>query len=89
MLKISSGTSASGLHTLRLEGRVVGPWVGELQRLCEQLVDERRSLILDVAEVIFADERGLALLASLRRRRVELMNLPPFLEAQLQANCAG
>jgi len=38
MLKISQAGKANHSVTLKLEGRVVGPWVGELRQICEALL---------------------------------------------------
>jgi len=84
MLIISKVNPVNGTLALRLEGRVIGPWVGELQQLCEPLLHNGGSLALDVAEVTFADETGVALLSGLRLRGVELLHVTPFLAAQLQ-----
>ena len=84
MLIISEAKRAKRSVTLRLEGRVVGPWVGELRQICEPFVSDGRKLSLDLAEVSFADEIGLALLASLRERGVKLSSVTPFVEEQLR-----
>ena len=84
MLIISKANQVNGTLALRLEGRVIGPWVSELQQLCEPLLCNGGSLTLDVAEVTFADETGVALLSGLRLRGVELLHVTPFLAAQLQ-----
>jgi anti-anti-sigma regulatory factor len=85
MLKISQDRSGGGCFILRLEGIVVGPWVGELREMCERRLNEGSRLVLDMAEVTFADEHGLELLASLSRRRVRLLRQTPFLQQQLKS----
>lgn len=71
--------------TLRLEGRIVGPWVGELQRACEAVLTEGRPLRLQLSEVEFMDARGISLLSSLRSRGVSLLECSPFAAEQLKA----
>ena len=85
MLKISEGKTTKQTELLRLEGRVVGPWVGELRQICEPLVSDGSKLALDLTEVTFADEAGVTLLASLRARGVKLLNAMPFVEEQLKS----
>ena len=58
MLKISQAGKANQSVTLKLEGRVVGPWVGELRQVCETHLSEGRVLKLDLADVTFADADG-------------------------------
>lgn len=84
MLKISQAGKANHSATLKLEGRVVGPWVDELKQVCKPLVKRGGNLSLDLAEVTFADERGVALLANLRARGVKLLSAMPFVEEQLK-----
>lgn len=71
--------------TLRLEGRVVGPWVEELRHICEPLLADKTKLALDLDEVSFADENGVTLLTSLGRRGAKLLRPSPFVSEQLKA----
>lgn len=89
MLKISEAKPGGQSITLRLEGSVVGPWVGELEKICEPLVGDGRKLSLDLAEVSFLDESGISLLASLRSRDAKLLNATPFVEEQLKSAANG
>ena len=86
MLKISQIGPFNHAVTLRLEGRVVGPWVTELHKSCEEVLSEGRSLELHLADVEFMDAQGVALLSSLRSRGVSLLECPPFAAEQLKPN---
>ena len=86
MLKISQIGPTNHAVTLRLEGRVVGPWVMELQKSCEEVLTEGRTLKLDLAELEFMDVHGVALLSSLRSRGVSLLECPPFAAEQLKTS---
>ena len=85
MLKISQAGKANHSVTLKLEGRVVGPWVGELRQFCEALLAEGRALRLDLAEVTFADADGVGVLSRLKSRGVSFANCSPFVEEQLKS----
>ena len=85
MLKISQAGKTDHSVTLKLEGRVVGPWVGELRQVCEALLTEERALKLDLADVTFADNDGVAALSSFKSRGVRFRNCSPFLEEQLKS----
>ena len=85
MLKISLVEMANANTTLRLEGRLVGPWVGELRQICEPLVSDGTQLAVDLTEVTFADENGVSLLAGLHARGARLLNAMPFVEEQLRS----
>ncbi len=76
----SSGPSIS----LKLEGRVIGPWVEELRRICEAYLAEERSLTLELAEVSYADSEGVATLNRFRAIGVKLANCSPFLDQQMK-----
>lgn len=86
MLKISPGKPARKTITLRLEGRIVGPWVEELQNVCEPLVNNDCHLTLDLAEVVFVDEKGVTVLSGLSHRGTHLINASPFVAEQLKAS---
>jgi len=86
MLKITPAEPVNHAVILRLEGRVVGPWVAELQTSCDEVLTEGRLLKLDLADVEFMDAQGVALLSSLRSRGVALLECPPFATEQLKAN---
>jgi len=86
MLKISQANTAGRSVTLKLEGRVVGPWVDELRHICETLLIKRRALELDLAGVLYADASGVAALSSLKLRGVAVTNCSPFMEEQLKAS---
>jgi hypothetical protein len=84
MLKISQTGTPNHSVSLKLEGRVVGPWVDELRRICEPLLIGQRSLTLDLAEVSYADAEGVATLKRFKSNGVELANCSPFLEQQIK-----
>jgi len=85
MLKISRVGKANHSVILKLEGRVVGPWVGELQQACELILSEDRKLKLDLAEVSFADADGVVTLTCLKSRGATFKNCSPFMEEQLKS----
>ncbi len=85
MLMISEAGTANLSVTLKLEGRVVGPWVAELRQVCEKLLTEGRALKLDLADVTFADASGVAALSSFKSRGVTFTNCSPFVEEQLKS----
>ena len=88
MLKISQAEATNSHVSLRLEGRLVGPWVKELSRICELVLSEGHKLKLDLTGVSFVDDNGVATLDSLRLRGVALLNCSPFVEEQLKSSDA-
>jgi len=63
MLKITIDNSTNAA-TLKLEGRLAGPWVGELERSWRAVKDDSRdkSVTVDLCEVTFVDAEGRKLL---------------------------
>lgn len=84
MLKISKVGPINQAVVLRLEGRIVGPWVTELEKSCEDALAEGGSLRLHLADVEFMDTKGVALLSRLRSGGVALLECTPFLAEQLK-----
>jgi hypothetical protein len=69
-----------GAAYVRLEGRLGGEWVEELQRCCDCLLAEPAagSVTVDLAEVSFIDEQGQATLTRLHQRGVSLVANGPL-----------
>ena len=88
MLRISTVPNGNNSLKLLLEGSVAGDWVVELRTTCERLLSEGRSLQLDLAEVSYLDQNGLALFSNLKARGVMLLECSPFVKEQLR-NAAG
>ena len=84
MLKIVSVPNGSGTATLVLEGRLIGPWVEELRRSCEQASSSSDGLTLDLRGVSFVDRGGLELLRNLANRSARLNNCSPLVAEQLR-----
>lgn len=55
--------------TMRLEGKVIGPWVDECHRAWQAIRAELglKKLRLDLRSVTFMDGRGIALLREIRK----------------------
>jgi ABC-type transporter Mla MlaB component len=72
MLRITHAQGNDSTSTLRLEGKLLGPWVAELARSCNELPCAPDCLRLDLSTVTFVDEPGLALLRDLLGRGATL-----------------
>jgi anti-anti-sigma regulatory factor len=74
MLKITTHMSDDSAR-ITLEGRLVGPWIGELERCwreCEQSSGGRQ-LIVDLTGVTFVEEEGKALLTHMCQAGAEFI----------------
>lgn len=89
MIKITQLDHPPGPVTLRIEGRLVGPWAVELGRECEGVLAKGRALVLDLSELWFLDEPAIALLRSLERRSVTLVRPLPFVAEALRGEAHG
>ena len=65
MLRITHINGLDSAATLKLEGKLVGPWVTELARSWRELPGPRDRMRLDLSAVTFVDGPGLALLRDL------------------------
>ena len=66
-----------------LEGKLVGPWVKELEKYWESALatNTSRTMLVDLADVSFIDSEGRALLARMRQKGVRLLSTGVLIEA--------
>jgi anti-anti-sigma regulatory factor len=84
MLRITKVADGSGL-LLKLEGKLLEPWVEELARAARRPLPEGRGHVrLDLSSVTFADEAGVRLLRELLRQGVEIAAASAFVAALLR-----
>ena len=84
MLKISIISDSDQAIQFQLEGKLVGPWVEELQRLSDEALSHKKAVSLDLEKVWFVDPRGVTLLRDLARRKVSQANCSQFVTQQLK-----
>lgn len=85
MLSISQTQVSDRSVTLKLEGRLAGPWVEELRQVGERVLNGMRTLKLDLGDVWFVDADGAVALRGFESRGVELTNRSAFVERQIKA----
>lgn len=80
MLRITMVESSARAVTLRVEGRIAGPWVEELRTACNlHNGPDPVQLYLELEDVSFADATGAACLKKLQEQGVGFSRLSPFL----------
>ena len=84
MLRISIISDSDQAIQFQLEGKLIGPWVEELQRLSDEALSHQKAVSLDLERVSFVDSRGVALLRDLARRQVSQVNCSQFVTQQLK-----
>ena len=75
MLKITTHTDThAGVTVFALEGRLIGPWVTELERCWKaKEVESKKGVRIDLSGVTYVDAEGKAMLACLYREGAELI----------------
>ncbi|MDA2910972.1 hypothetical protein MYX04_08585 [Nitrospiraceae bacterium AH_259_D15_M11_P09] len=68
---------------LKVEGRVVGDWVAELDQVCGSCLSQKKKVVLDFTEVTFMDRRGVNVLKGLLRERVQITGASLMIQALL------
>jgi anti-anti-sigma regulatory factor len=84
MVRISESGSSDGIQAIRLEGRVVGLCVPEVQRYCQRILSQGMTLTIDMGGVSFLDGEGVGLFRELIGQQVRLLNCSPFLNELLK-----
>ena len=90
MIRVTVVEATPESARLRVEGRLTGPSVAELQRSCDvNALTDGIELNLDVGDLTFADAAGIELLRSLRSRGVTLLRVPSLVAGQLREHPDG
>jgi ABC-type transporter Mla MlaB component len=84
VLKISIISDSDQAIQFQLEGKLVGPWVEELQRLSDEALSHQKTVSFDLERVWFVDPHGVTLLRDLARRKVSQVNCSQFVTQQLK-----
>lgn len=82
MLRITQQTNAEGV-TLRLEGKLLGPWAEEVTASLGAVRDCDH-ITLDLEGLSFVDDAGVAVLRDLHRQGVRFVNASMFMAEILQ-----
>lgn len=74
MLKITHNNEG-GITTLKLEGKLTGEWVSELQQYWQQtlLTNTAAAIRIDLAAVAWVSDEGKVLLGTLQQHGAELL----------------
>jgi ABC-type transporter Mla MlaB component len=72
MLRITPVRERGTTPTLKLEGKLLEPWLGELLRVCDDESSRFAGLRLDMSAVTFVDAAGAVLLRELLHRGIQI-----------------
>jgi hypothetical protein len=84
VLKITRLSREGDRLTIKLEGEILGPWVGAVCDACRQGGRRCRRLRLDLAAVTYVDAAGVELLRDLLAEGVEIAACSNFVRELLQ-----
>jgi hypothetical protein len=77
MLRITATEPDSSCRVIKLEGKLLQPWVDEVRRLFVEAGDGA-ALSLDLSSLGFVDQPGAELLRQLLRQGVRIHSCSPF-----------
>jgi anti-anti-sigma regulatory factor len=84
MLRITEVSKDDKAINLRLEGKLIGKWIAELERLCLHYTDEENKIVvLDFSGVTFIERKGLRMLESIKDGQIKIVNCSPFIDSLL------
>ncbi len=83
MLKIATRIDPAGPVTLALAGNVSEDCLGELARTLDAACESNSDVQIDLSEVTLLDPHGLQFLVIQRKRNVQLVNCPEYIEPWL------
>jgi hypothetical protein len=89
MLRITRIADDQTSVTLRIEGRLVGRWIDELEHECGRYTADRCRVNLDLSGVTFADEQGIARLRTMSGDTVGLIRCSLFISGLLACPRSG
>lgn len=72
MLRISHH-HIDGTSVVKLEGKLLAAWIGEVRRACEGASAGGKPLCLDLSSLLFADHAGAILLQELHARGARIV----------------
>jgi anti-anti-sigma regulatory factor len=72
MVRITTMAEDAQNVRLKVEGRVVGEWVSELDNSCTGFLAQNKMIVLDLSEVSFIDRQGINVLKQVPADKVHI-----------------
>lgn len=86
MLRITTMTDDGRTIRLKVEGRVVGDWVPELDQVCGSCLSQKKQVVLDFSDVTYIDRRGIEALKGIQGERVQIVGCSLLIRALLESD---
>lgn len=84
MLRITTIETDNAPTILKLEGKLLEPWVGELDGACRRACKNGALARIDLAGISFVDAPGRIALLSLQRRGIRIVGCSPLVAELLK-----
>lgn len=84
MLRITAIQNDGSPTVLKLEGKLLEPWIGELHEACRRTCEQVTLAALDLAGLTYVDMPGTIALRDLRRRGIALVGCSPLVAELLK-----
>lgn len=84
MLMITRLDASDRRRTLKVEGKLLAPWISELETACREAFATRSPVCLDLRGLSFVDAEGARFLASLIRDGVPVIGCSGFVAEMIQ-----
>ncbi len=84
MLRITAMECERVGPVLKLEGKLLEPWIGELHECCRRVCERALPATLDLTDLSYVDAPAAMALCDLQRRGVELTGCSPLIAELLK-----
>ena len=88
MLRLTRTAHTNRTQAIKLEGKLLGPWVDEVTKACADGTDPSSPINLDLSALIFVDAAGERLLRELIARGIQVVACSSYV-AELLWSSAG
>ena len=89
MLRITRLMGTHLTQTIRVEGKLLRPWVDEVRKACVSGTDPARRTSLDLSALTFVDAAGEGLLRELIGQGIEVLACSSYVAELLRANAGA
>jgi hypothetical protein len=89
MLRLTRIVDSHSAQTLKLEGKLLGPWVEEVCRACVSVAVSSHRTSLDLSALTFVDAAGERLLRDLIGQGLEIAACSSYVAELLRSSAAG
>ncbi len=88
MLRLTRIAGTHRVKAIKLEGKLLGPWVDEVSKVCAADTDPSGRIDLDLSALIFVDAAGERLLRDLIAQGIQVVACSSYI-AELLRSSAG